>query len=152
MLTSAFRKQPHQAALQDKHSFNSHSNNSSDRTKSLTRISSSNQFSINSGSSLCKDDFNSSNDFKVQNITLSDHDEQIAHDIISNAEDCSSIYALESLQNISLDLDALLCDKSQDQEEEYPVLGKRTASYELDFEKIEKRQKSDNSRTTLTDE
>lgn len=146
MLTSIYRKQPHQAAaLKDKHSFNS--DNSTDRTKSLTRIDSSKHFSINSGNSLCKDDFNSSHDSKAH-ITLSDHKSQT--DIISNAEDCSSIYALESMHNISVDLDALLNDKSQE-DQDYPVLGKRTASYELDFGSIEKRQKTD-IKTSLTED
>ncbi len=145
MLTSMYRKQPHQAAtLKDKHSFIS--SNSTDRTKSLTRIDSSKHFSINSGNSLSKDDFNSSQDSKAH-ISLSDHKSQT--DIISNAEDCSSIYALESMHNISVDLDALLNDKSQEQD--YPVLGKRTASYELDFGSIEKRQKTD-VKTSLTED
>ena len=64
---------------------------------------------------------------------------------ISNAEDCSSIsYALEqSLNMTGLDniVDALLSSEKSSEAGDLvpPTLGKRQASYEVDFSKIEKR-------------
>lgn len=70
---------------------------------------------------------------------------------ISNAEDCSSIsYALEqSLNMTGLDniVDALLSSEKSSEAGDLvpPTLGKRQASYEVDFSKIEKRQRVDSS-------